>query len=98
MKASVSNIGISFNVEDVSGQKRFSASNFNKNSTVSDMVEGLTRKMGLPTTDASGNKVAYRAFSKGDSRHLNDTDLVGDTLKPGDDVVLQPNINAGAFA
>lgn len=96
MTATVSQLGINFAVEDVSGQKHFNINNYNRNSTVGDMINGLTKKMGLPTTDAEGNTTVYRAFSKADSKHLDNSEIVGDALKPGDSLVLQPNVNAGS--
>ena len=95
MTANVVEIGISFEIEDTSGQKRFNVNNFNRNATVDEMIAGLTQRMGLPLTDANGNKTVYRAFSKSSGKHLRGGDCVGDAVEPGESIVLQPNVNAG---
>ena len=87
--------GIGVRVSDVSGQKTVKASGVPGYTTVSELVQGLLHKIGLPRNDAEGRPLSYRARLDREGRHLNGNERVGEALKEDDHVVLQPNIDAG---
>lgn len=81
---------------DVSGQKRGDASNIGGETTVEEMVNALVPAMGLPTHDAEGQQIHYQALFEKEGRYLHNSEKVAEILQPGDEVVLHPNIDAGA--
>jgi len=50
----------------------------------------------LPRNDGAGRPLVYHARLDREGRHLHGSETVGEALKPGDKVVLTPNIEAGA--
>jgi hypothetical protein len=42
-----------------------------------------------------GRPLDYSARLDREGRHLNSSEIVGDALKEGDEIVLTPNIDAG---
>jgi len=96
MGTAVASAGIAFQASDVSGQKKVSVRGVPPTSTVRDLVRGLLERMGLPRNDSSGRPVNYRARSERRGTYLQDTETVGGAVEEGDQIVLQPNIDAGA--
>ena len=86
---------IPLEISDVSGQKVFSVSNAPATNTVGELVHEMIGKMNLPRNDASGAPLNYQARSEREGRHLNASEVIGDALKSGDRLTLQPNIDAG---
>ncbi len=80
---------------DVSGQKRVRVAGISPTASVGDLVQRLVPRMGLTETDSSGRPIAYHLRSEKEGRHLNASEISGEVLSPGDQVVLQPNIMAG---
>ncbi len=81
---------------DVTGQKKFRLGNVSLQSSVGEIVRGALAGMGLGSHDRQGHELEYRARLKRDGgRQLHNSELVGDTLKSGDEIVLTPRINAG---
>ena len=60
-----------------------------------EMIEGVLGRMKLPRNDASGHALTYHARLEREGRHLHGSEVIGDSLQSGDQVVLQPNIDAG---
>ena len=87
-----------FEVSDVTGQKVVAVSNVPDDVTVTDLIRGLVGRMRLPANDAAGRPLSYHARLDSEGRHLQGTERVGESLRPGDRVVLQPNVDAGAGA
>ena len=68
--------------------------------TIGDLIEAIVPEMELPEEDSNGRSLSYQAFSEREGRHLNRTDLISDlieqkVLKPEDELVLNPEIQAG---
>jgi hypothetical protein len=51
--------------------------------------------MSLPANDPTGQPLAYHARLEREGRHLNAAERVGDAVREGDTLMLQPNIDAG---
>ncbi len=82
-------------VNDVSGQKSAHASAVPLTATIGELVQGLLVKMGLARSDADGRPLHYYARLEREGRHLNGSELVGDSLQDDDELTLTPNIEAG---
>jgi hypothetical protein len=89
------NTGLGLQVSDVSGQKNFTVSDAPQDSTVGELIQGLLGEMELPQNDVSGRPLVYQALLEREGRHLHASERVGDALQQGDQLVLQPNIDAG---
>ena len=87
--------GLDVSVSDVSGQKQVRVSELPQDATVGEMIEGVLGRMKLPRNDASGHALTYHARLEREGRHLHGSEVIGDSLQSGDQVVLQPNIDAG---
>jgi hypothetical protein len=88
-------MGVGLSVLDVSGQRQRNVSNVPEDSTVGELVQGLLSQMNLPQNDPSGRPLTYHARLEREGRHLLASERVGDALQTGDQLVLQPNIDAG---
>ena len=85
-----------FEVSDVTGQKVLAVSDLPTEATVADVVRGLVARMRLPANDAAGRPLTYHARLDREGRHLLGSERISDALQPGDRLVLQPNVDAGA--
>ncbi|MFQ5479251.1 MAG: hypothetical protein ACE5E4_11615 [Candidatus Binatia bacterium] len=79
---------------DWTGQKRVSVKGLAKDATIGEAVRGLLAKMGLVDRGVDGKPMAYQARLERDGRQLQGSELVGDALVDGDEISLQPRINA----
>ena len=86
---------IDLTAQDATGQHRVKVRGVPIEATVREVMASLLEKMGLVQKDASGKPLEYRALRDSEGRHLVDSEIVGDALEPGDNLVLQPRINAG---
>ena len=86
---------LALRVSDVTGQKVATATSVPGESTVGELVKSLLQRMGLVQEDANGQPLTYRARLEREGRHLHGSELVRDSLESGDELVLQPHINAG---
>jgi hypothetical protein len=82
-------------VTDVSGQKRMTVDEFERDASVGELVEQLLSEMDLTREDRDGRAVTYQARLEREGRHLLPSERVGDALQHGDRLVLHPNIDAG---
>jgi hypothetical protein len=80
-------------VEDLSGQIRRRARGVSRQSTVAELVSGLTREMHLPANDLQGRALSYGARARGES--LLESDRIGDVLEADEVVTLVQNVTAG---
>jgi len=94
-QATTAALTLALSVSDVSGQKRVKASAIPKRATVHELVQGLLAKMRLPRNDVAGRPLTYRARLEREGRHLHEHEEVGRVLRDQDELVLQPNIDAG---
>lgn len=82
-------------VSDVSGQKRYRASSVPTDATVGELVSGLLSRMGLARNDLAGRPVSWRARLERVGRHLHGGEVIGNVAQSGDEISLQPNVDAG---
>jgi hypothetical protein len=82
-------------VSDVSGQKLFKVLAAPADATVGELVNSLLSKMNLPENDSNGQPLSYQARLERTGAHLHAAERVGDALESGDELTLQPNIDAG---
>jgi len=96
MIATTERKGISLQARDVSRQKLVSVDDVPTDATVGELVEGLlSSRMNLPRSDVEGRPLNYHARLEREGRHLHAAERVGDALQDEDEIVLQPNIQAG---
>ena len=88
---------VGLKVSDVSGQKAVRATAVPLTSTIGELVQGLLAKLGLARHDAEGRPLHYYARLEREGRHLNGSELVGDSVQDGDELTLTPNIEAGGY-
>jgi hypothetical protein len=93
--ATMADIGL--RVSDVSGQKLARVNGVPRDSTVGELVQSVLARMNLPQNDVGGRPLTYHARLEREGRHLHASERVGDALWPDDEVVLQPNIDAGGL-
>jgi hypothetical protein len=55
----------------------------------------LVGRLRLVDKDQDGRPLQFRARLDREGRHLHDSELVSDALRPDDELVLHPKINAG---
>ena len=96
MDTAVASLGIGFQATDVTGQRKMNVRGVSPDSTVGEVIKGLLERMGLPRNDTGGRPLNYRARSERKGHYLQDNETVGGALQEGDQIVLQPNIDAGA--
>ena len=90
----VAQFAIDLEVSDVSAQKKLKA-RVPPDSSIGELIQGSLGRMHLPPKDADGQPLTYQARLAREGRQLHGSERVGDVLKPGDQVTLQPNIDAG---
>ena len=85
---------------DVSGQKisEIKIMGESLKSTVGELIDDIVPRMKLPRNDSNGRPLNYQALLEREGRHLNSTELIEDVLRPEDELVLNPEIQAGAYA
>ena len=86
---------ITLHASDVSGQKSAEVNGVATEATVGELIEGLLPDLELPANDAGGRPLTYHALLEREGRHLHASETVGDALEADDQIVLQPNIQAG---
>ena len=86
---------VNLTVSDVSGQRRSSVRGVSADSNIGELIDGLLPRLNLSQRDRFGEPVGYQALLEREGRHLNRSEIVGDTLRENDSLVLQPEIIAG---
>ena len=93
----MANEGVAVQINDVSGQKSVDVETPG-DVTVGELVNSVlaNEKMKLPLRDSEGAEIAYTPHLQREGRNLGEWETVGEALEPGDQIVLQPDIVAGA--
>ena len=86
---------IALKVSDVSKQKMATVNDVPLEATVGELVKGLLDELKLPQNDPKGRSLSYHALLQREGRHLNASERVGAALIDGDELTLQPNVDAG---
>lgn len=86
---------IELEISDVSGQKVLSVANVPTANTVSELIREVLGHLHLPKNDSGGAPLTYQARLEREGRHLHASETVGDSLKSGDRLTIQPNVDAG---
>ncbi len=89
---------LNLTARDASGQRRFAVRDVRSDTTVQELIHGLTPRMGLPAEDSTGMPQAFHAFLERDGRHLRSSETIGEALKNDDEIVLHPDVQAGSSA
>lgn len=85
---------ISLNVEDMTGQRGYVATNVQKEASWGETLGGILAGMSLPPNEPS-SPTRWSGRLEREGRHLHDSEIVGDALVDGDKVVLEPEVTAG---
>jgi len=88
-------ITMDITAQDISGQTRTRARGIVGDTSIRELVQRLLHQMRLVRKDVGGHPLEYRARLEREGRHLADSEIVADALQPGDEITLQPRINAG---
>ena len=86
---------IELQVSDVSSQKRANVRDVPADATVGELVEGLLAQLRMPATDIEGRPLTYGIRRQSDGQHIHASQRVAEALKTGDQIVLQPSVEAG---
>jgi len=78
-----------------SGATRVKASGVPSGATIAEFVKTMLGRMRLVGTDHEGRPLTYRARLSREGRLLNPSERVGDALRPDDEVIIAPRIDAG---
>jgi hypothetical protein len=81
---------------NASRQKAIRVTNASEQAPIGEIVAHLRDELRLPSTDADGRPLTYHARLSREARHLLASERVGDALQSGDELILQPSIDAGA--
>jgi hypothetical protein len=87
---------VDLKVRDATGQRAHQIRNLDGGTTVGELVDGLVDRLGLSANDANGAAQVFHAFGLREGRHLHASERVGDALQDGDELMLQPDVQAGA--
>lgn len=83
-------------VSDATGQHRITMAGLDTDAPISELVDRAMAELGLITEDSQGRALSYQARLEREGRALNGAERVGDVLRRGDRVTLQPSIDAGS--
>lgn len=79
---------------DTTRQRKFEVKDVSGDVVVSDLVRGLLARMGIPQIDSAGMPQSFHLF-RADGVHVRSTERVSESLRSGDEVTLQPDVQAG---
>lgn len=96
MNSTTNHTTIGVRAIDVSGQKMVKASSVPTDASVGELVQSFLSQMQLAAQDVEGRPLVYQARLEREGRHLHNSELVGESLREDDTLVLSPNIDAGA--
>ena len=86
--------GIALVVTDVSKQRTAKVRDVPAEASIGELVQELLESMHFPAEDPSGRPLSYRARLDREGRHLNSSERVGTALRTGDELILQPSVDA----
>lgn len=81
-------------VTDVTGSRRVTIEAGEDEASIGEMLDGITARMGSPTTDSGGRPIMWTLRNNRTGERLHRSQSVAE-LEDGDEVTLQPNIDAG---
>ena len=87
---------LNLTARDASGQRKYAVRNVRADTTVQELIRGLVPRMGLPGLDSTGTPQSFHLFHESSGRHLRSSETIGETLKDEDEIVLHPDVQAGA--
>ena len=87
---------LNLTARDASGQRKFAVRDIRSDTTVQELLQGLVPRMGRPAEDSTGTPQAFHAFLERDGRHLRSSETIGEALRDQDEIVLHPDVQAGA--
>ena len=87
---------LNLTARDITGQKEVAVRDLPIDTTVQDLVQGLVMSMNLPERDSTGTQQAFHAYLDRDGRHLHASETVGEVLREADEIVIHPDVQAGA--
>jgi hypothetical protein len=82
-------------VSDVARQRSFRIKKLPKHITIAKFISESVSRMHLNKTKEGDGEHGFQAYLKREGRHLNPTEITGDALRPQDEIILQPDIQAG---
>ena len=82
-------------VSDITGQKRAEVRGAPSDATVDELIQGLLSDMKINRIDSEGRPLNFQVRLEREGRHLLGSERLGDAVRNGDELVLQPNIDAG---
>ena len=94
MMDSATSIEMQLNVTDVTGQKSAYVQQIPSDSTVAELVQDLLPQMHLCDNDSAGRPLTYTALLQREGRQLHGSEKLADAVEVGDELVLQPSIDA----
>ena len=94
--SAVLSMTMNLTAKDASGQRKYAVRNVRTDTTVQELIRGLVPKMGLPAEDSTGTPQSFHVFDQKSGRHLRSSETIGDALKDEDEIVLHPDVQAGA--
>jgi len=86
--------GISLRIQDVSGQREFVARDVPTDASWGEAMTGILAGMSLPANEGA-EQSAWTGRLEREGRHLHASEIVGEALEDGDQIVLQPEAVAG---
>jgi len=88
-------LDVQLKVRDLSGQKSVYVPRVPSDSTVGELIESSLSRMKLPANDSEGRRLTYQARLEREGRHMHASEVIGDAVQLGDNIVLHPNVDAG---
>ena len=85
---------ITLHVQDMSGQREYLARDVPTDASWGETMGSILGNMSLPKNNPASPNV-WSGHLEREGRHLHASEIVGDALVDGDQVVLQPEVNAG---
>ncbi len=87
---------IELTASSVSRQKRVTLKGVPTDRTVGELLDGvLIKRLQLPRKDSEGRNVNFTLRRERDGVEVRRSDTIGESLRHGDHIVVQPKINAG---
>lgn len=88
---------IDISASNVNRQRRIDVAGIPTHQTMGELLDGvLVPRLQLPRFDSEGRNVNYSARIERSGLKFQRSGLIADALQPGDHVVVQPEVQAGA--
>jgi hypothetical protein len=82
--------------QDVAGLKQVTWIPKSSDQTVAEMIDELVAELRLPEDDGFNSPIVYSGRRESDGMALSPSEKAVDVLSENDQVVLEPDVNAGA--